>query len=213
MHYNVAKPTCSIFRVTTANFSGVRIFRNFTVIFLLIAGCEYLVQYWWHTAAVGRPHCQGPDHARLSVYQAVWSRNEGMGGKTCYDAGYPRWMVEGWRYSLHSKKRILHECSVVLNLSRLTTKPTKWHVRPTKTRISLGIRPVWSESSLSAWRKLGCWATHWVHSEDSDQTGWMPRLISVFAGRRCHFVGFVLRQLIYWVWEKQPDLWLCWASE
>ena len=29
-------------------------------------------------------------------------------------------------------------------LSRLITKPTKWHVRPAKTQISLGIRPVWS---------------------------------------------------------------------
>ena len=32
-------------------------------------------------------------------------------------------------------------------------------------------RPVWSESSLSAWRKLVSLATHWAHSEDSDQTG------------------------------------------
>ena len=63
------------------------------------------------------------------------------------------------------------------------TKPTKWHVRPAKTQISLGIRPVWSKSSLSAWRKLGFLATHWAHSKDSDQTGRMPRLIWVFAGR------------------------------
>ena len=28
-------------------------------------------------------------------------------------------------------------------------------VRPAKTQISLGVCPVWSESSLSAWRKLG----------------------------------------------------------
>ena len=35
-------------------------------------------------------------------------------------------------------------------LSRLMTKPTKWHVRPLKTQISLGIHPVWSESSLCA---------------------------------------------------------------
>ena len=69
-------------------------------------------------------------------------------------------------------------------MSRLVTKPTKWHVRQAKPQISLGIRPVWSESSLSAWRKLGCWATHWAHSEDSDQTGRMPRLIWVFTGRR-----------------------------
>ena len=38
-------------------------------------------------------------------------------------------------------------------------------VHPAKTQISLGIRPVWSESSLSAWRKLGSLATYWVHSE------------------------------------------------
>ena len=51
-------------------------------------------------------------------------------------------------------------------MSRLMTKPTKWYVRPAKTQISLSIRPVWSESSLSAWRKLWSIATHWVHSED-----------------------------------------------
>ena len=54
---------------------------------------------------------------------------------------------------------------------------------PSETQISLGIRPVWSESSLSAWRNLGSLATHWTHSEDSDQSGRMPRLIWVFAGR------------------------------
>ena len=55
-----------------------------------------------------------------------------------------------------------------LKLSRLMTKQTKWHVRPAKTQIRLGIRPVWSESSLSVWRKLGsslgaqsfCWFFH-----------------------------------------------------
>ena len=56
-------------------------------------------------------------------------------------------------------------------------------VRPAKTQISLGIHPFWSESSLYA---------QWVakdpkflqaDNEDSDQTGRMPRLIWVFAGR------------------------------
>ena len=87
-------------------------------------------------------------------------------------------------------------------LSRIMTKPTKWHVRPEKTQISLGICSVWSESSLSAWRKPGSLATNWAHTEDSDQTGQMPRLIWVFAGRTCHFVGFVMRRLIY---RKQPE--------
>ena len=35
----------------------------------------------------------------------------------------------------------------------------------TKSEIILGIRPVWSESSLSAWRNLGSLATHWVQSD------------------------------------------------
>ena len=56
------------------------------------------------------------------------------------------------------------------------------------------IRPVWSESSLSAWRNLWSLATHWAHCEDSDQTGRMPRLIWVFVGRTlillvCHAVA------------------------
>ena len=74
-------------------------------------------------------------------------------------------------------------------MSHLMTKPTKWFLHPAKTQISLGIRPVWSESSLSL-------ATDWVHSEDSDQTGQMPRLTWVFAGRTSHIFGFVTRRLI-----------------
>ena len=63
-------------------------------------------------------------------------------------------------------------------------KINKVTVRPAKTQISLGIHPVSSESSLCA---------HWVakdssflhaDSEDSDQSGRMPRLIWVFAGRK-----------------------------
>ena len=63
------------------------------------------------------------------------------------------------------------------------TKPLKWPVSPGKAQVSLGIRPVWSESSLY---------TQWVakdprflhadsedsdqtDSENSDQTGQMPR--------------------------------------
>ena len=79
-------------------------------------------------------------------------------------------------------------------MRQLTTKPTKWYVRPAKTQISLGIHPV-SESSLSAWRKLGSLAAHRTHSEDSGQTGRMPKLIWVLAGRTDHFFCFVVRWL------------------
>ena len=56
--------------------------------------------------------------------------------------------------------------------------------------------PVWSGSSLSTWSKLRSLATHWAHNEDSDQTVRMPRLIWVFIGCTCHFVGFVMRRFI-----------------
>ena len=52
-----------------------------------------------------------------------------------------------------------------------------------KTQISLGIRPVWSESLLCAqWVAKGSVLLQ-ADSEDSDQTGRMRRLIWVFAGR------------------------------
>ena len=55
--------------------------------------------------------------------------------------------------------------------------------RPAKTQISLDIRPVWSESSLCAqWVAKDPGFLH-ADREDSDQTGRMPRLIWVFAGR------------------------------
>ena len=44
-------------------------------------------------------------------------------------------------------------------------------VRSAKTQTSLGIRPFWSESSLSAWRNLGSLATHWAHIKDSGLGG------------------------------------------
>ena len=55
-------------------------------------------------------------------------------------------------------------------------------VRPAKTQISLGIRPVWSESLLCAqWVAKDPSFLH-ADSEDSDQTGRMPWLIWVVAG-------------------------------
>ena len=73
-------------------------------------------------------------------------------------------------------------------MSRRMTKPTKWSVRPAKTQISLGIRPVWSESSLCAqWVAEDPSFLH-VNSKDSDQTGRMLRLIRVFTGRTGHFI-------------------------
>ena len=94
-------------------------------------------------------------------------------------------------------------------LSRDMTKPTKW-VHPAKTQISLGIRPVWSESTL---------CTQWVakdprflhaDSEDSDQTGcWSESSLGAhsfcwFCHVAVHFIGFVL------LWRHEKNLVLVW---
>ena len=91
-------------------------------------------------------------------------------------------------------------------------KTNKVTVRPAKSQISLGICPVWSESSLCAqWVAKDPNFLH-AGSEDSDQSGRMPRLIWVFAGRTCHFVGLVTMRLIFssilMAVSEQTD-WLC----
>ena len=77
-----------------------------------------------------------------------------------------------------------------------------------------------SEDLKSAW--ASAWSTlcaHWVakgpmflHAAQ-DETGWMPRLIRVFAGRTGHFVDFVVlrlkscfRQLTCWpIWVRSCE--------
>ena len=92
------------------------------------------------------------------------------------------------------------------------TKPTKWYVRTAKSQISLGICPVWPESSLSAGRKLRPLAIHWAHSEDSDQTGrpwsdlslhWAQRSFRCFCHEAAHLFGTQIRSKIKITWEKK----------
>ena len=69
-------------------------------------------------------------------------------------------------------------------------KTNKMACAPSEDSDRPGHPPSLISSSLFAWKKLGSLATHWAHR-------WMPRLIRVFAGHTCHFVGFVMRWLIF----------------
>ena len=78
---------------------------------------------------------------------------------------------------------------------------TTWQNKDNDMCAQRRLRSAWATAQSDhnlrcAWRNLVSLATHWAHSEDSDQAGRMPRLIWVFAGRTCHFVGFVTRWLI-----------------
>ena len=107
------------------------------------------------------------------------------------------------RRAVYPTAKNMREIVSLWYLSSLMTKPTKWHVHPAKTQISMDIRTVWSESLLCVWRKLG---SHWAHSEDTNQTGRMPRMIWVFAGLT------VILLVLSWdgsfVWKIRNSIWI-----
>ena len=119
--------------------------------------------------------------------------------------------------SLHTyiMKRIHHCLAIVISgmcravhnqFEPHVRKPTFWHVRPTKTQISLRMRTVWLEYSLSAWRNFASLAIQIAPSEDSDQTARMRRLIWIFAGRTYLKVRFLTLRLIWSVWTVTDRL-------
>ena len=83
---------------------------------------------------------------------------------------------------------------------------TAWQNQQNDLCTQRRLRSAWAsaqsdQSSLSAWGKFSSLATHEEHIEDSDQTEQMPRLILVFTGHTCHFVGFVMMRLMYIVFN------------
>ena len=86
------------------------------------------------------------------------------------------------------------------NKSRNDRKRNFWHERPATTQIRLRIRAVWSESSLSAWRKFASSAIQNAPSEYPDQTVRMHRLVWIFAGRTCPKVRFLTFRFISIIW-------------
>ena len=71
---------------------------------------------------------------------------------------------------------VKHICSALglLTFELPLDKTNKMTVRPAKTQISLVIHPVWSASSLSAWRKLRSLATHWAQAKTLIRLGRRP---------------------------------------
>ena len=97
---------------------------------------------------------------------------------------------------------VMKKCNIYIIYFNKIKWPAAWQnqqqkicVRPAKTRISLGIRPVWSESSLCAqWVAKDSMFLN-ADSEDSDQTRQMSRLSESLLGAYATFFGFVMRRL------------------
>ena len=91
-------------------------------------------------------------------------------------------------------------------ISFFMTKPTKWHVRPVKTQISLDIRLIWLESSLCVQWVATYNYPCFLHagSEDSDQTGRMPIWSSLGAHAILLIIAFSVPVLaLREVWESE----------
>ena len=116
---------------------------------------------------------------------------------------FPCYIIDCWKQ--HEKRNNIHkkthaaafECQIICNhhLSRRMTKPTKWHVRLAKTRISLGIR-----SWIFTVHMKKHWALNYLLSTQQRLirlggcSGWSVKSLH---WTQSHFVGFVMRQLIY----------------
>ena len=112
--------------------------------------------------------------------------------------GYQKWSLVRAR----SEQQIPSASNITQPDCGSMTKPTIWHVRQVKTQISLGMRPVWSESLLSAWRKVGYLVTHWAQSEL--WSDWADAQADLsFTGHTHHFVGFVMWWLNFWYVENK----------
>ena len=124
----------------------------------------------------------------------------------------------------HGEIRKIYLCRIYLliigfylelwNLSQRTTKPTKWHVCPAKTQFSLGICSVWSESSLSTWRKLslatfyllstqwGLWSD-WADAHADPSLCWAHMLFCRF----CHALAQI-RLDIAFIFSSKEIIWM-----
>ena len=74
-------------------------------------------------------------------------------------------------------------------------KTNKLNECQSKTQINLSIHPDLPKSSLYAYGVAKDPSFLHADSDDSDQTGRLPRLMCVFAGSTGHFVGFVMLRL------------------
>ena len=98
-------------------------------------------------------------------------------------------------------------------LSCDVTKPTNWPVRPAKTQISLGIRPVWSESLL--WGQWVDKGPSFHHADSEDWSDWVDAQadLSLRWARKpfCWFCQDAAQLFGEFSWMFTPEFpsWLC----
>ena len=116
---------------------------------------------------------------------------------------------------INSRRMKLFEPCLYLMIRHLVNNATLWQNQqngcsPSEHSDQSRHPPSLSECSLYAEMDP---SLLYADSEDSDQTGRMPRLIWVFAGRTCHFVGFVMRWLKWAMLCENVPLMHMWTAK
>ena len=101
-------------------------------------------------------------HNVICKQRSTWAEYDKFAQVYCWPT------VDGIFDSLIKKINGFHQIYFP-QMSRLMTKPTKWHVHPAKTRISMGIPPVWS---VFAVRMKKAWVLSHPSAHSEDWSDW-----------------------------------------
>ena len=93
------------------------------------------------------------------------------------------------------------KCVLLATSSPVNIWATSWQNQQNGMCTQRRLRSAWASAQSDQSSLCAQWVAKdpsFLHadSKDSDQTDQMPRLIWVFTGGTCHFVDFVMRQLI-----------------
>ena len=119
---------------------------------------------WWHWPSVN--NCKAQYTVQRIVRKSIRTPKE-----LRHDGNMKKKKTMNISFFFPLKLKIMEFFSELCIYEPPHDKTNKTNVRPAKTQITLGIRPVWSESSLCAqWVAKDPRFLH-ADSEDSDQTG------------------------------------------
>ena len=142
VHYLDTLPQGLNFRMFTANIWVSRFFRIFFTVYQ---------QYFSHD---GRVIVMGLCSDGFMQWRAVEVQIE-SGRKGDMKSGalsaWPSWLLN---ISVNNDF-VSHINTLKIQMNHSTTEPTKWPVHPAKTRISLGIHPIWSVFAVRSVGSLG----------------------------------------------------------
>ena len=154
-------PSCLMY-FTCISWTNYQTIVIFTIIFIHLNVLPELPTFFYATMFVGlhqsQPHlrsCQRSlSHSLfwlqiyMKIYMTIWTENACTEHVNLWEISQPMWKG----YLSHRRTT---KTKAMPYMIWAATRQTQQNDPCTQRKISLGIHPVWSESSLSVWRKFG----------------------------------------------------------